>query len=406
MSAQSIHDRLNILLKDSTLLEQIQFTDTSLTLFTSSSHDTTFLKLGATDFDQLYYSGLSSSSTLTDSNKITWILKHIQPKTLPSLTDTNNPLQGVKIALDPGHMAGDMEMAKIEGKFIEFDHKAKPISFYEAHLTLCTALMMKEQLEQLGAKVLITREKPGIAAHGSTFYDWYNIKVYETIDSLSNIDKLTEDESRYLKKVRRRNTDLSKKIIYNRLFKYIDYRARAEKINNFQPHLTLIIHYNVDAENKNWKQPSPRNFTMAFIPGSFVEDELKDPEDQLDFLRLLFSQDIENSMSFSSFIVQSLHKELNIPLANQQSEQYLSDYSIATNEKGVFARNLSLTRKVHGTICYAEALYQDNINEYLLLNQTNVNIDQLKCSDRLITAANAYIKGILNYIDHKRQSYE
>mgnify|MGYP001576610280 CR=1 FL=1 len=69
-----------------------------------------------------------------------------------------------------------------------------------------------------------------------------------------------------------------------------------------------------------------------------------------------------------------------------------------TDVPGVFCRNLTLTRMVKGTLIYGEALYQDNINEYKLLNKKEITIDGIKISKRIEEVAEAYSEGIINYV--------
>jgi hypothetical protein len=62
----------------------------------------------------------------------------------------------------------------------------------------------------------------------------------------------------------------------------------------------------------------------------------------------------------------------------------------------VYARNLSMTRLVHGPIVFGETLYQDNMDEALVLSKMNT-IDPVsgqKASTRTIEVAEAYYEGI------------
>ena len=90
-----------------------------------------------------------------------------------------NHYSGVKIALDPGHIAGDFEMAETEGKYMKMHSSPqtdlKPIEFFEANLALGTAHIIRERLEEMGAEVLMTRTQPNTGALGLEFNDWKRI---------------------------------------------------------------------------------------------------------------------------------------------------------------------------------------------------------------------------------------
>lgn len=74
--------------------------------------------------------------------------------------------------------------------------------------------------------------------------------------------------------------------------------------------------------------------------------------------------------------------------------KYLTEGCLPTNEKGVFCRNLQLTRFVQSPLVYGETLYQDNSNECILLNKET---DKTK-NERIQQVAEAYFEGILTYI--------
>ena len=59
------------------------------------------------------------------------------------------PLRGLKIALDAGHIAGNLKMAKMEGKYIQMKYKGKKIAFWEADLAWHTANYLHRQLKNM-----------------------------------------------------------------------------------------------------------------------------------------------------------------------------------------------------------------------------------------------------------------
>ena len=304
------------------------------------------------------------------------------------------PLYNYKIALDPGHIAGDLETAKMEKKWVEM--KNPPVQLIEGELTLATALILKKKLESQGAQVMLTRDKPNISAFGVDFKTWKDSLFVKAAEDAYKRGDLSFEERNYLLK-KANDTE-----IFRRFFLTEDLRERARNINEFHPDLTLVIHYNVDETNANWNKPSKKDYNMAFVGGSFTDEELDKPEAKIEFLRLLLTDDIERSTEFSKYIIESLVEKTGVPAALDSNAVYLRDNCMKTNLKGVYCRNLTLTRKVKGVICYGESLYQDNINECKALSKKDVKIGEMQTSKRVEEVAEAYYEGIINYVKNKK----
>jgi N-acetylmuramoyl-L-alanine amidase len=289
------------------------------------------------------------------------------------------PLKGIKIALDPGHFAGNIQEARLEGKFLEFKlPDSTQIQFYESALAWATARILQKKLEQKGATVMLTRSQHYLTAFGITFKQWHENYLQEQKD------------------LKKKPLPANQAIEY---FKKMEFSQRNDLINDFKPNLTLIIHFNVEANNTAWKKTVSSNFCMAFVAGGLTSLEMATPEKRLNVLRLLLSKDIENSVSFSDKILQQHEKILNIPrIPIDNSQVYLKDYCLFSGVKGVYSRNLSLTRQVKGTLCYGESLFQDNEKEVQILNQKTLKVDDLLTSPRTEQVAEAYFQGILEYL--------
>lgn len=308
----------------------------------------------------------------------------------------DSSLKGFRIAIDPGHMANTIEQAKLEKKFIDMKADAKTglkqdVQLIEAQLTFATAMLLKEQLEKAGATVMLTRNQPGENAFGIPFEQWLQTSFKPAVDSAFANKDITEDEKQMLL------TKADETTIFRKLFSNLEVKERARKINSFRPDFTIIIHYNVDEKNTDWKKPTNKNFDMTFVGGSFMKDEMEKPLFRAEFLRLLLSDDLEKSVNFSSYFVKSFEKNLKVPIAKETDADYLKQYCLPAEKPGVFCRNLTLTRMVHGTLVYGETLYQDNINELMLLSKNEVTVKGITTSKRVQQVANAYYEAVINY---------
>lgn len=329
---------------------------------------------------------------------------------VPPKTDSSIPFKGWKIAIDPGHIEANMEMAQIEAKFIKMKPSDAtglvPIAFNEANLTLATANLLADKLRDGGAEVLITRPKAGIGLLEITFDEWYNTRRYRDLAIEMRAGRI---DSSYTTKHFFENT-ATKVDWYSRVYVPIDLRLRAEKINAFHPDMSIIIHYNVHGPNwekrdeANNMQPTDKNYNMTFVAGSFKAYELQKQEDRIAFLRLLLSNDISQSIDLSEKITNSFTSILNIPAVSpNEGLVYLQNSAILTNKTGVYARNLGLTRNIKGVLCYGESLCQDNISESAWLNQRLVQVGDMKTSSRVRMVANAYYEGILIYVKNSQK---
>lgn len=392
----TIIDNASFLIKDSTLSKLITIDQD----FISYTHDDSTYRVYLSDSLQW----LNTYSTPTPSLSF-WNINKDSSITTPNLKNTKDsilPLKGLKIALDPGHLAGTKEMAEIESKLININHpdKIDPIFFYEGELNFLTVSLLKDSLEKLGAQTFVTRDK-NKSAFGYTYFHWLNNYFQHDLDSCFSSNIITEEDYETLKAYKGKPTLLAKKVIFHKFFKHLDFYQRAKIINEFQPDLTVIVHYNVDVNNNEWIKPVNENYSMAFVPGAFMEGETEKWIDFNNFVRLSNTNEIRESITFSDYILQGLKRHTKVDIIDDFTEiSYLNYYCIPTEKKGVFCRNLALTRQVKGTLCYIEALYQDNFNESLLLDKGN-NSTTNYLPHRVKEVSRGILEGIINYSHHK-----
>ncbi len=313
---------------------------------------------------------------------------------LPPNPNSNKKLLGYKIAIDPGHIASDFETGDLEKKHLKFKIGIyDSIEIAEGILTYATAILLKQKLEEEGAEVFVTR-KNGESAFGKSFVQWKKEDLKNAVDSLYKIGEIKLYQKQYFLSEKAEDRD-----IFRVIFRDLDLAKRAEMINKFKPNFTIVIHYNVDEKNLEWEKPTTKNYNMIFIGGAFMKNDLSSPEKRFEFLRLLITDDIEKSIQLSASTVNQFEKILNVKTATTTDAKYLNEGCIATEKKGVFCRNLQLTRYIHSPLVYGETLYQDNIDECKLLN---LESDKTK-NKRVQQVAEAYYQGILNYVSSQEK---
>ncbi len=300
--------------------------------------------------------------------------------------DTPHSLKGMKIAIDPGHIGGAYHMGETESRCMTLNiDSAKQIQLVEGNLSFFTVMILKHKLDSLGAQVMLTRNDTGLSSLGITFFEWKKkIKNKTYLDSLRRNNLISEKGLHLL------GEHLSDKVLFTDVFSPIDMASRAKKINAFKPDVTVIIHYNVNEKNAPWDHTTDKDYVMAFVPGCVTSEDLKTLAGRLNFIRLLISPDIENSVKLSSAVAKNISSKLNVPLAKETDATYLSERCLPTPATGIYSRDLALTRLIKGPLVYGEPLYQDNTQECILLTSPN--------SERIKLVAEAYYEGIVEYI--------
>ena len=310
--------------------------------------------------------------------------------------DDLKPLAGLRIALDPGHIAGDYPTARLERKSVQIKKDSlKGIyqhdTIIEGKLTLATALLLKKKLEDAGATVFITREKDNFSAFGKDYDSWVKEDMKRCLDSAVSRGHISPREKTIY------TTKPQRKVIFREFFLQEDLRERARRINAFNPDLTIIIHYNVDEKNEGWTKPTKKNFCMAFIPGAFMGGRMEKKEARFNLFRLLLTDDLAASAVMAGLLCEQFQNDLNVSLAGPEDAAYLKESCTQAPppQKGVYCRNLALTRLISGPVVYGESLYQDNLDEYK--NLSIKNFKDGKTPDRVVKVAEAYYKAILAY---------
>ncbi|MDP1746984.1 MAG: N-acetylmuramoyl-L-alanine amidase [Bacteroidota bacterium] len=358
-----------------------------------------YLKIDSSTIDQSF---VSDSTRLKDLNYDKTIpfssyLKSDSSTIDQSFVSDTARLKGLKIAIDPGHIAGDMEMGDIEKKCLTFKCDSlkglmDSVAIAEGVLTFATAKLLKDKLEAEGVEVFMTRPFNSSSAFGVTFDDWLKTNYVATVDSLFKVGKLSPAQKQFFLSSRPTKRDK-----FRVIFKDVELAKRSEIINNYNPDLTIIIHYNVDETNTGWVKPADNNFNMVFVGGAFMKNDLPTPQKRFEFLRLLITNDLEKSIALSSDVIQSFEKNLNVKTATIKDATYLLEGCLSAGEVGVYCRNLQLTRFIHGPLVYGETLYQDNMIECIALNK---ECDKTK-NLRVQQVAEAYFQGVLNYVKRK-----
>ena len=307
------------------------------------------------------------------------------------------PLAGKLIAVDPAHIGGTPQMAELEGKLLKIV-KAPQDTVYidEGALTLAVARILEVKLEKLGASVILTRRKPGNSAFEKTFFEWMREDFEREVKRDRYIKEITEETAAYLL------AEASTEYIYNQYFLKKEMNRRVKIINDYSPDLALIVEFNI--HEPNWKKrdaqgalrPTDKNYSLTFVPGGFMRGELHTPEQRLELLRLITTNHLDESIKLSDKVLTAFQYELGVtPVKPGNSLNYLEKSCNPTDKKGVYARNLSITRRVHAPLCYGLPLCLDNVEEFEELTKAEAQVgDDIVTSLRIEEVADAYVAAL------------
>lgn len=293
----------------------------------------------------------------------------IQPKrSRPPVFDELS-LKGLRIAVDPGHFAGNHAEALMERRYIV--REDGKILFYEAKNAYATAALLTKKLKAAGAEVLITH-RFGKSSTGADITD------YLKKNGISK--RHFKSYARF--KAFQKSEDYTRFRILTKAFSKEDLAYRATRINAFAPDMTLVLHFNVSNEAGHGGDVAVAkdNYSMLFVPGAFMKGELADSLSRFHFLRLLATDDLEVSTAFAAELMDNMEKALNTPrvppgyYVAEKTANYLEGSCIKTDIDGVYARNLSLTRTVLGPMAYVEAYFQNNVEVSKTLNYKDMYV--------------------------------
>lgn len=335
-----------------------------------------------------------------------WLAALKNPKKLP--------LWGIRIALDPGHM-GSAFWDKETGKYV---HTKDGRHVSEGETALHITLLLAQQLRDLGAEVLVTRHD--LEAVSNLPYETYDLTPYALNEIRASADLpwfdallASEKLGPALFAAARRHPEIKKLQSERRRGEYFikraDLLARAEMINAFNPHFTVVVH--MDAPDQEgpphytrdgWlvsKLQRKLNRIRSYVSGNYFAEEMATREQRASALGLLFdSHRWGESVMLSTALVNAVSASAGIAIKRDATDQGAIRVS-----DGVYARNLALNRLVNkGAMAYLELCYYDYAKEFnrLSVKEKTGEVDGLafKYSSRLDEIVEGLKEGIVNYV--------
>ncbi|MBU3665217.1 MAG: hypothetical protein FGM15_04970 [Chthoniobacterales bacterium] len=256
-------------------------------------------------------------------------------KPVPRYWERRLSLDGMVIALDPGHLGGPW--ARMEERWFQIGAN-KPVT--EGDMTLQVARLLKQELESRGAKVHLTREgsKPATKLRP---------------------EQLRGEASASLRDQGRSITPASLKSEAERLFyRTGEIRARAKKVNeHIKPDLVLALHFNAEG----WGDPANptlvgENHLHLLVSGCYSPDELAYEDQRYDLMVKLLNRSYDEEVALSRSVARSMAQATGLP-----PYTYLSNSAINVGGSPyIWARNLLANRLFECPVIYLEPYVMNN----------------------------------------------
>jgi N-acetylmuramoyl-L-alanine amidase len=295
------------------------------------------------------------------------------PPLNPSLKK-NGPrrsLEGVRIAIDPGHIGG--KWARIEERWYRIGEK-KPVM--EGDMTLQVANLLREELAKRGADVSLTRETSTPATP----------RRPEDLLAEAKVSLKQQGKSQTPERLRKE----SEKLFY----RTAEIRSRADLVNrSLKPDIVLALHFNAEPWG-NAERPSlvETNHLHLLVTGGFTREELT-YEDQLHgMLTKLLGRCFKKESGLAKALAKSMSAATGLPpYVYKESAAAVripgSDY--------VWARNLLANRLFECPVIYLEPYVMNSHDVHARVQVGDYEGEQVVNGKRRKSIYREYVEGVV-----------
>lgn len=252
-----------------------------------------------------------------------------RPATALPPAPRERPLEGLKIAIDPGHIGG--RWAKMEERWFQLGDGV-PVA--EGDMTLQVAQLLKPKLEALGARVSLVRETN---------------------------EPVTEMRPELL----RQRTDGDDIHAAERLFyRTAEIRARARVVNEIlQPDLVLCLHFNADSwGNPNRPSLAAGHHFHLIVNGGYTDSEVALADQRYELTRKLLEGIHGEETALAESMAATFVERTGLP-AYTYNPAARTSRNIAGNPY-IWARNLLANRLYDRPVVFLEPYVMNSREDY------------------------------------------
>lgn len=241
----------------------------------------------------------------------------------------SQPLAGLKIALDPGHLGG--AWAKIEERWFQVG-KSTPVT--EGDLTLYVAKLLTSRLKNLGAEVFLTRTKaePVTSQRPKQLMAEARRSLAQTGSSVTGYSTVKESERLF--------------------YRASEIRQRAKLVNErIQPDLVICLHFNAeewgDANNPSL---TDKNHLHFLISGSLNASELSYEDQRFNMMTKLLSRTFPEELAATRSVATAMARQTGLPPFEYKGGNAIN----VGGNPYIWARNLLANRLYQCPVIFAE----------------------------------------------------
>ena len=239
------------------------------------------------------------------------------------------PLAGMRIAIDPGHLGG--AFAKMEARWFQIGN-SRPVE--EGEMTLIVAKLLKQRLQDLGARVWLTRTRNGATTslRPGRLEDVAAASLQQ--EGKPPTEKTVQSEAELL------------------FYRVGEIRNRADLVNRvIRPDLVVCLHFNAE----EWGDPahpslSDKNHLHLILCGAISDEELQHEDERYSMLIKLLGGTHQEELGASESVSRSLASATGLPPFVYHNGKAIP----ASGNPYLWIRNLLANRLFECPVVYCE----------------------------------------------------
>jgi N-acetylmuramoyl-L-alanine amidase len=260
------------------------------------------------------------------------------------------PLEGLRIALDPGHIGG--KWGPVENRSTLYRGLGR---IQEGDLNIITAGLLRSRLMALGADVFLTREgsEPTTALRPEDFYDEAAALILAQSPRLQRrYGQMPRDQQ-----ISKLGAPLQE-LAGPGLWKRDEIIERGFGIRrHFEPDLTLVLYINATPRS-GAARLTPGNRLIFFVHGCYTKSELLDAHARLRLFYKLLDQSSPVEVEVARAIAETFRTNTKLPAVLYQDSA--TTRSVIPDNPYVVARNLAANREYNGPVVTTEPFFMNN----------------------------------------------
>jgi len=287
-----------------------------------------------------------------------------------------------RIALDPGHWGG--AWSRIEKR--HWSRDGGPV-VREGDLAWATARLLERDLAAAGMEVRLLRGPPPVAAFPAgadpRFDLGHEAGLWLAEQPGTDPPWLAPLWSVRLWQQARRFARDNTFELHNRH----DLRRRAAAAAEMAPDVTLSLHYDFTT--------SDTNGVLVFVPGSYMPDELVTASQRFWALRRVVDGTVDENHRLARAMADALMRRFELPaLYAEQVGETATDWLPVDRQRGVYARNLAISRRTPGVVLLLEGPCVNEAREYRRLLGTEIEVDGRRYPARVRQYADGVLEAL------------